>query len=268
MDKINYQLKLGFAEGLGCVVEEEIKLKLKNPILSKEKDCFYLDFEESFLDVLKLKSVGIVSLVLRGDNYNPRYLSKHKSILGDMVNLVINKSLDKFKTFKLSCAGYDSDEVKSLLEYIKVEFNINEKSEADLKINIYKVNYSWEISIQVTKRPLSLRDYRAVNMSGAMDSNIAYSLNLLCNLSDKKSYLNAFSGSSTLLIEAALEYSNLETVAGFDINKKHLSSGYQNIKKAGLIKKIKLSESDIFHLREWGKFDVIVADLPFGMTIL
>ena len=104
-------------------------------------------------------------------------------------------------------------------------------------------------------------------MSGAMDPTIAYALNEYCNVKKKKTYLNAFSGSATLLIEAGLSSQDLETLVGFDNDKSHLTLAYQNIKQAGLIRRIKLLEHDIYEQPKIGKFDVIVADLPFGMVI-
>ena len=54
---------------------------------------------------------------------------------------------------------------------------------------------------------------------------------------------------------------------GFDNSKEHLSLAMQNIRKAGLITKIKIKEEDIFDNPQLGKFDVITSDLPFGMLI-
>ena len=130
-----------------------------------------------------------------------------------------------------------------------------------------KPNDIWEIGIQITPRPLSVRDYRIVNMSGAMDPTIAYSVNSLCELENTKSYLNIFSGSGTLLIEAGQCYPNITKLVGFDNNKKHLSLSVQNIKKAGLIERVEVKEADIFDEPDFGKFDVIASDLPFGMAI-
>ena len=100
-----------------------------------------------------------------------------------------------------------------------------------------------------------------------MDPTIAYAVNSLCELKNTDSYLNVFSGSATLLIEASQYYSNLKKLVGFDNNKKHISLAIQNIKKAGLIKRIQLKENDIFDKPDFGKFDVITSDLPFGMSI-
>lgn len=267
MNKNNLEIKIGYTQGLMEVVEKEIKQKTNNQVLIKGDDFMYLDFGGTFERLLNLKSIGNISLVTRDVNFNPAYLSKHKDVLKNLIDTVFGQSKDKFKTFRISCAGSDSEEVKSIIKYIENEYSLYESLEADLKINIYKVKNSWEISVQVTKRPLSYRLYKVANMSGAMDANIAYALNYFCELESKKTYLNIFSGSATLLIEAAQEYNNLQTLIGFDSSKQNLSLGYHNVQKAGLIEKIKLFEYDIFSKPELGKFDVIVADLPFGMAI-
>ena len=104
-------------------------------------------------------------------------------------------------------------------------------------------------------------------MSGAMDPTIAYSLNFLCELEKYQTYLNIFSGSATLMIEAGLNYENLEKIIVFDNNKEHLSLSIQNIKKAGLIKKAQVKEFNIFDQPDLGNYDVITSDLPFGMAV-
>ena len=89
----------------------------------------------------------------------------------------------------------------------------------------------------------------------------------MSELERKESYLNAFSGSATLLIEAGQNFPNLKKLVGFDNTKKHISLAIQNIKKSGLIKRIQIYEKDIFDKPDLGKFDCIAADLPFGMAI-
>ena len=145
---------------------------------------------------------------------------------------------------------------------------MEESDEADLKIHIIKPENIWEIGIQITPRPLSVRDYKVINMSGAMDPTIAYAVNSFCNLDSALSYLNVFSGSATLLIEAGQCYPNLEKLLGFDNDKKRLSLSIQNIKRAGLIKKVQVKDADIFDRPDLGTFDAVVSDLPFGMSIL
>lgn len=266
MNESNSYIKLAFITGLQDVVAQEIK-KYPDLILSKKgEDCFYINFVD-FTLVKKLKSVSRAYLVVQNFLYNPLYISNHKSVLGNLIEMVIKNHETEFRTFRIVCAGSDSKEVIDVNEYIKKTYSLIEQEEADLKIHIIKLGDIWEIGIQITPRPLSVREYKIEHMSGAMDPTIAYAMNSLCALDTAHSYLNVFSGSGTLLTEAGLEYPNLVQMIGFDNNKKHLSLAIQNIKKAGLIEKVQLKEKDIFDQPDLGIFDVIVSDLPFGMVI-
>lgn len=261
------EIKLAFVTGLKEIVLDEIKQFKDVHVIKEGTDSFYLDFLENFNFIKSLRSVSRAYIVVQDFKYNPFYISNHKSILSNLIEIVINGNKDIFKTFKITCAGPDSPEVHSISEYIQTTYKIIQKEEADLKIHIIKIGEIWEVGIQITSRPLSLREYKIKNMSGAMDPTIAYAVNSLCELENINSYLNVFSGSGTLLIEAGQCYPNLKQLIGFDNNKKHISLSIQNIKKAGLIKKIQIREKDIFSKPDLGKFDVITSDLPFGMSI-
>jgi len=267
MNEQKLEIKLAFITGLREIVLGEISRYPNLRIIREDTDSLYLDFVRDFTEIKNLKSVSRAYVVMQNSKYNPPYISNHKSILGNLIEIVINENKDKFKNFKITCAGSDSPEVRSIAEYIHKNYGLAEKEEADAKIHIIKSNEIWEIGIQITPRPLSFRDYKIENMSGAMDPTIAYAVNSLCELERADSYLNVFSGSATLLIEAGQCYPSLKQLVGFDNNKKYISLAIQNIKKAGLIKKIQLKEKDIFDKPDLGKFDVITSDLPFGMAI-
>jgi tRNA (guanine6-N2)-methyltransferase len=265
MNESKLEIKLAFITGLREVVLDEINQYQNLQIIGEGQDSLYLDFIQDLAVIKNLRSVARAYIVLRNSKYNPIYIYNHKSILGNLIEIVINGN--KFKTFKITCAGSDSPEVNNIAEYVQKTYGLTEKEEADMKIHIIKLDEIWEIGIQITPRPLSARNYKVKNMSGAMDSTIAYAVNSLCKLENANSYLNIFSGSATLLIEAGQCCPNLKQLVGFDNNKKHISLAIQNIKKAGLIKKIQLKEKDIFDKPDLGKFDVITSDLPFGMSI-
>jgi 23S rRNA G2445 N2-methylase RlmL len=261
------EIKLSFVTGLKEIVLSELSKYKGLQIIKEDEDSLYLDNVQNWEVIKNLRSVSRAYLVIQNENYNPLYLSKHKSILDDLIKIVLKENGQSFKTFKINCAGSDSIEVRKIVEYIREKYLLVEKDETDLKIHIIKLPEIWEIGIQLTARPLSFREYKVNNMSGAMDPTIAYAVNSLAGLENATSYLNAFSGSATLLIEAGQCFPNLEKLIGFDNNKKHLSLAMQNIKKAGLIRKIELKEADIFEKPNFGKFDVITTDLPFGMAI-
>ncbi|MBU2472701.1 methyltransferase domain-containing protein [Patescibacteria group bacterium] len=267
MNEPKLEIKLDFITGLREIVLNEISQYANLRVIKEEGDSFYLDFVQDLTEIKHLRSVSRAYIIAQNSKYNPLYISNHKSILNNFVEIIISGNRDKFKTFKITCAGSDSSEVRSIAEYIQRTYGLTKKEEADMKIHIIKLDGIWEIGIQITSRPLSFRDYKVKNISGAMDPTIAYAMNSLCELENANSYLNVFSGSATLLIEADQCFPNLKQLIGFDNNKKYISLAIQNIKKAGLIKKIQLKKKDVFDKPDLGKFDAITSDLPFGMSI-
>ncbi len=265
MNNPEINIKLSYIPGLRPVVLDELK-KSNMKVLREVDDSIYLEFSiQTLQDVKKQRSVARAYLIVQNALYNPTYLSNHKSVLGNLVEHVV--SCDSFKTFKITCAGSDSPEVRSIASYIEKTYGIQENDDADLKIHMIKPDDVWEIGVQITPRPLSVRDYKVVNMKGAMDPTIAYAVNSFCIQDSTKTYLNIFSGSATLLIEAAECYPHVEKLIGFDNDKSHLTLSIQNIKKAGFIKKIQVKECDIFNKPDLGTFDAVVSDVPFGMLV-
>lgn len=267
MHKPELRIKLTFITGLKEVVLSELQKYPQVHIRKMKEDCAFLDFIKDFSQLEDLRSVMKVFLILEGPTLNPYFLSNHKSLLGDLVSAVMQRKRNQFHCFKLICAGSDSTEVRSIADYLQKTFNISEAEDAELKIHIVKNENVWECGVQATPRPLSVRDYKVRNMGGAMDPTVAFAVNTFCKCEKADSYLNIFSGSGTLLIEAGLTYPNFKKLVGFDHNKEHLSLSIQNIKKAGLIKRIKLKEADLFDQPQFGTFDVLTADPPFGMLL-
>ena len=259
-------IKLIFIPGLKEIVLNEIKKYSDLQILNETNEEIYFKGDIDFKILKNLKSVLKVCIVEIDERYNPIYISKHKSILGNMIEKVLKESEDKFKTFKINCAGSDSKEIQQIKDYIIDTYKLKESEDADLKIYIIKPTESWEIAIQITSKPLSFRNYKVENIKGGMNSTIAYAMNTFADLDNISSYLNIFSGSATLLIEAGLINPNIKLI-GFDKDGKTNALAIKNIKKAELIKSIQLKTADIFNDPDIGKFDIIVSDLPFGMLI-
>lgn len=268
MGKTTLEIKVAFIIGLKPIVLNEINQCPDLRVTGEEEEFVYLDFTDNLPQVVRLRSILRAYIVARDPRHNPHYVSNHKSILGDIVSRVIEANeRNAFKTFKLICAGSGSQDVRGIAEYIQSTYGLKEEEEADLKLHIIKTEDTWEVGVQMTPRPLASRDYKVLQMRGAMDPTIAYAANSLCNLEAADSYLNVFSGSATLLIEAAQCYSNLKKLIGFDSDKKTISLAIQNMRKAGVIRRIQLKEKDILDKPDLGTFDAITADLPFGMSI-
>ena len=272
MNKPKLEIKLAFITGLRDIVLNEINQYPELNIIGEKEeplygDFIYSDFVEDFTKLASLRSVLRAYIVMQDSRYNPHHISNHKSILGNIVTMIIEGQKSKFKTFRIICAGADSPNIRSIAEYIRNTHKLTEREEADLKIHIVKIEKTCEIGAEITPKPLSLRVYKTRHVSGAMDPTIAYAMNSLCQLDRADSYLNIFSGSATLLIEAGQCFFNLKRLVGFDNDKRFVSLAIQNIKSAGLIRTIQIKEKDIFDKPDLGKFDVITSDLPFGMSI-
>ena len=260
---MNQFVKLTFTPGLKEVVLQELK---EYVLISESEHTISIELPNNFQNILSLKSINSAYITTSDKKYNPRYLHKHKSILGNLIEKVILKKEKEFKTFKIRCAGSQTQEIIEIEKYIQETYAIKKNDVADLEIYINKIGDDWEISVRLSPRPLSVRDYKISNIKGGLNPNIAYAINTFCNLKNSTSYLNIFSGSGTLLIEAGLVNPHVKLV-GLDVDKKTNSLAIQNIKKAGLIKIIKIKTGDIFESPDFEKFDVITSNLPFGMQI-
>lgn len=262
-------IKLTFIQGLQSVVLDELQQHPELHIVEKQKDCVYVHSGADAGILRGLKSILNIFAVTQGTNLNPGYISNHKSILGDLIELSVSsaqQSGDKFRTYKLSCAGATSPEVIEIQKYIADTYRLVFADEADMEMYIGKSDDVWEVGVRLTSRPLSVREYKVAHIKGGLNPTIAYAMNTFCHLESAHSYLNIFSGSGTLVTEAGRINPHLVYV-GFDNNGKSIALSVQNIKKAGFIKSVQLKNANIFDKPNVGKFDVIASDLPFGMQI-
>ncbi len=261
-------VKVTFVSGLRTIVLDEIAQYPELVLHHQFGDEIFLELPTSLEIVRDLKSITNAFIVRQDTKLNPRFINSHKSILGELVEMTLDDRAQTFKTFSLSCAGSDSVEIQKIIKFVSVQYKLVHAEEgADMKIHIGKLdNDSWEIGVCLTSRPLSVRNYRVVNIQGGMNPTIAYAMNSFCSLKQSESYLNIFSGGATLLIEAGLINKNL-TLQGFDSDGKRIADSVKNIKQAGLIKNINLKAADIYDKPEFGMFDIITSDLPFGQLV-
>lgn len=260
-------IKLSYIAGLRPIVARELALQPSLTVVAGGDEELYLEPSADLGAVRALRSVSNAYLVRRGATLNPHYLTRHKSILGDLITQALAQGSETFRTFKLSCAGSGSPEMTEIRRYVADTFKlIEDESDADLKLHIGKSGEIWEAGVALTERPLSLRAYRVANIEGGLNPTIAYAMNTLADIQSATSYLNIFSGSGTLLIEAGLSNPKLRLV-GFDSDGKTNSLAIRNVREAGLIKSIQIKTADIHDRPELGQFDVITSDLPFGMLV-
>jgi tRNA (guanine6-N2)-methyltransferase len=258
------RIRINYIKGLEDFVQDELLSLEFNHHMDSHG---FVDFIGNYPLLHKAKTISDVYLEFSAKYLNPKYLSNHKSIVGELIEKVLeNSNKYEYSTFSLSAAGSDSPELQEIVKYISNEFTLVKEDTGNLKIEIGYRNNEWILSCRTTPRPLSLRSWRVCNIEGGMNSTIAHCINSITYPMPSQRYLNIFSGSATLLIERALE-NRASDLLGFDYNGKTNACAIQNIKGAGLIKNIAIKNLDINDSPDLGKFDVIVSDLPFGIKI-
>ena len=130
MDKSRLEIKLAFITGLREVVFSEIAKHPNLRIDRKGIDSFYLGFVSDFNGIKKMKSVSRAYLVKQDVKYNPLYISSHKSVIDNLVDMVVRE--DNFKTFKLTCAGKESPEARDIAKYVCEKYKLTEKERTQI----------------------------------------------------------------------------------------------------------------------------------------
>jgi len=258
------RIRLNYIKGLEEFVQAEL---LELNISHSMNTSGIIEYIGNFQLLHSAKTINEVYLEYHSKYLNPKYLSNHKSIIGELIEKVFdNSNRYNFTNFSVSAAGSNSIEIQKVISYISNEFNLEQEEIADLKIEIGYRNNEWVIACRTTPRPQSLRPWRTCNIEGGMNPTIAYCMNKLVLPKRSQRILNVFSGSGTLLIERA-NIEKSEELIGFDYNGKTNACAIRNIKQAGLIKNIVIKTLDIFDTPNLGKFDLILTDLPFGIKI-
>ncbi len=124
----------------------------------------------------------------------------------------------------------------------------------------------WEALLRTTPAPLSKREYRRVDVPGALNATVAFAMTQLGAAPKNATVVNLCSGSATILIEHGLSQP-AHTLMALDIDKLMLKAGRRNASAAG--------QSQIQHLQADARqtplprhcADRLYADLPFGNLI-
>ena len=89
MNEPKLEIKLAFITGLRRIVLNEISQYPNLRVLKEGTDFIYLDFTQDFTQVVRLRSVSRAHIIEQNLKYNPLYISNHKSILGNLVSIII-----------------------------------------------------------------------------------------------------------------------------------------------------------------------------------
>lgn len=122
----------------------------------------------------------------------------------------------------------------------------------------------WEVLVRTTARPLSKRDYRNIDVPGALNATVAFAMTQIGRRAEGQIALNLCSGSSTILIEHALARPD-DTLVAVDNCPVMIGTGRHNAGRAQVGHRISHLLADARRAPiPAGCVDILYADLPFG----
>lgn len=257
-----------FLDGLAPFVLEEL-VELGATSIKKKENSFRFRFGKSPEELYSLRTVVAVYRFL------PYDISRPRALLGDynlrrLVEAITEVcSYSEFNSFRFNAAGKNSDVFRRLGHTLRSLTRLRFDPDGGglvIRVRREKTNNGWEVLLRLSPRPLSARSWRVCNFRGGLNATVAVAVNSMLGISSNDRYLNAMSGSGTILIERALAGS-WTSLVGCDRDSLALDCARQNIKAAGL-KGLDILEADATALPvPEGSFDVVSADLPWGDAV-
>lgn len=138
------------------------------------------------------------------------------------------------------------------------------KGELFLRLAKQADGAGWEALVRASPSPLSKRDYRKVDVPGALNATVAFAMTQIGRSADPRVAVNLCSGSSTIAIEHALDCPD-DTLLAIDSCPDMINIGRQHARRARQSQRIShlLADARRTPLPS-GSADVLYADLPFG----
>ena len=256
--------------GLKSVAYKELKIIFgdKIEILPTERDD-QLTFTTSKTHLLKYLKIPIALFtVLNFEVSSPTKLSSpdHWSRLTRAIKEV--RTLGTFRTFRISAAGSDSPFFKKLASQIEEYSGLrNDPNNGGMVLRFRPslINRGWDVLIRRSPKPLSARPWRKVNIPGAINGTLAAAMVVLSDPSPNDLVCSALCGTGTFLVERHLAERSRK-LFGFDLSSEMISAAKTNIVHAKV--PATLVKQDIYDgISQFGPFDVIFCDLPYGKLI-
>ena len=122
----------------------------------------------------------------------------------------------------------------------------------------------WQALVRATASPLSKRDYRNVDVPGALNATVAYAMTQIERRAERRIVVNLCSGTSTILIEHALAFPG-DALLAIDNCSDMIAIGRQHVRRARQSRRIAHLLADARRAPlPAGRANALYADLPFG----
>ncbi|MCY4018369.1 MAG: methyltransferase domain-containing protein [Chloroflexi bacterium] len=168
----------------------------------------------------------------------------------------------------IGAAGANSQVMRRLKEELarSLDVELAEENKGGLYLRLVRPvdRSAWEVLVRLGPRPLSKREWRVVNVPGALNATVAFAMTQIRSGDAQDRVLNLCCGSGTILVEHALGRTSDQLIA-IDNSAKMLSAAKRNLCASDTKHRVILLHADAGHTPLPSRaIDRIYADLPFG----
>lgn len=254
-----YRVELTFLPGLRDVVADELAPFARR--IRPVREDAVLCSAPNLSALLNLRTVVAPFLVNTFEVPRPKSLlsGEYFPVITDSISIA--RQLSPMRTFRIEAAGSDSPVFRRIAAQLHEATGLTEVfAEGDCVIRFRRAveGAGWDVLVRLSRRPLSVRDWRVRGHSAAVNATIAAAMVRLSEPKPTDRVANLMCGSGTILIERLLA-GPVKSAVGVDIDPAAIAAAAEN--SAGF--DVELHTADI---ADWtgGPFDVIFADPPWG----
>lgn len=266
-------IELEVAEGLEQIALDELLERYADRIATQpviEPGAIRFGYQGNLGGLLGLQAINAAYLLQTYDIPRPKAFLGHQHLtrLLDQIGIALSlKEPNAYTTIHINAAGSSSSVMQRLLSELAGATNLQPNNhEGDLMLRLRRAAHGegWDALVRLSPRPNATRDWRVVDVPGALNGAVAFAMSMLTDPTPDDVVLNALCGSASLAIERR-RLLEAEKIYACDRDADMLAAATQNIAAAGF--------TDDIAVRPWDATDVplppgsvntILADLPFG----
>jgi tRNA (guanine6-N2)-methyltransferase len=273
---INVELEI--AEGLEDIARRELVGAYRERLVSRPEvsdGAIRFRYDGNPGGLLALRTVNAVYAVQSYDIPRPKaflgqeHFTRLTEQIQDAMAVVGN---DKYASLTINAAGSNSSVMTRLREELATANHLRpEPYDGDLTLrlrrSVGRKNSGWDALVRLSPRPNATRDWRVVNVPGALDAAVAHAMVLLSDPRPDEVVMNVASGSGSIAIERALA-GGASAIWACDTDPEMLEAAAKNIEAAGVSEQIEVRSWDAGEIpMGTGSVDKLFADLPFGNRV-
>ncbi len=271
-----YVVELEITEGLEEIVLDELLTLYRERLITRpinEEGLIRVGYVGNLGGVLALQTVQAVYLLQTYDIPRPKAFLGHQHFTRLLEQIETVRALSPqyaYTTIHINAAGSNSSVMTRLLDELAKATKLDANAtEGDLLVRLRRAAHGdgWDALTRLSPRPNATRNWRVVNVPGALNAGVAQAMVRLSDPSPDDVVLNVACGSGSLAIERALA-TPAQKIFACDNDLEMVEASLQNITAAGLEDHIEVHAWDATEIPTGsGTVDVVLADLPFGNLV-